>query len=745
MSEKSIDKIVKALKFGLFLLPLVPLIVGGSIYGKILLPGAGDLFFPFITGKAFYFRIIVEILFALWVLVASFDKKYRPKSTPVLWAILATVFVLTLSTIFGANPYRSFWSNYERMEGLIGHLHLLAFFLVLTSVFLNHKDWKRFFLVSLGASFLVSSYAYFQSLGLIKVFQSSERVDATIGNSTYLAIYLVFHIFLALYLLLKEDKKWLRYILGFFMAYEIPVVFLTATRGAILGLIGGGFLLALFFGSPAGEFSGNKKLKKLSFGFIGLLLVAIASFWFVKDKSFVQENYVLKRFANMSFSEQTIKSRLSIWKISWMGIKERPILGWGIENYDQVFNKYYTPDLWSNEPWFDRSHDVILDWLIDGGILGLLAYLSIFASGLYMLRKAFSRNEIAVFAVLFGVYFFHNLFVFDNLTSYFLFFSVLGFISFRYNEGVSKYRHIDMSKASISPNQLNFVLPILSFIFIIFALYVVNIKPLLTSNALIKTMKDFSTNGQNTNLILSDFEKVFSYNTFGTGEAREQMVQYTNAALASGLPNADKVKIVEKTIAQLKDHLEKNPKSARIFIMLANIYGQAGLLDDSAATLEKALELSPKKQQFYFLKADIYLNKKDYKKALEILKTAYELEPTYKEAAKNLAIVYIVNGEQDLAENLIKNTYGAPVIADEQLINAYGRIGNWKKVKDIWELFVKRDNGNVQYRVSLAAAHLKFGNREKAIQVLRDAIKISNDFKAQGEALIKEIQAGKNF
>ena len=85
------------------------------------------------------------------------------------------------------------------------------------------------------------------------------------------------------------------------------------------------------------------------------------------------------------------------------------------------------------------------------------------------------------------------------------------------------------------------------------------------------------------------------------------------------------------------------------------------------------------------------------------------------------------------------------VIADEQLLNAYGRIGNWKKVKDIWEFFIKNDEDNVQYRVSLAAAYLKVGERQKAIETIRQAISISNDFKEQGEALIREIQAGKSF
>src|SRR3989344_7705561 len=203
MRSDYINILAKIVRIGLFLIPPVALIIGGNIFGKILLPGVGDLFFPFITGKGFYFRIIVEIIFALWVIIALFDQRFRPRMTPVMWALSATLFVLTLSTIFGENPYRSFWSNYERMEGLVSHLHLFAFFLVITSMFKSVIEWRKFFFVSFGVSLIVSIYAYLQSLGFLRLYQSGERVDATFGNSTYLAIYIIFHLFLALYFLFK--------------------------------------------------------------------------------------------------------------------------------------------------------------------------------------------------------------------------------------------------------------------------------------------------------------------------------------------------------------------------------------------------------------------------------------------------------------------------------------------------------------------------------------------------------------
>ena len=98
------------------------------------------------------------------------------------------------------------------------------------------------------------------------------------------------------------------------------------------------------------------------------------------------------------------------------GFKERPILGWGQENFNIVFNKHYNP-LMDQEQWFDRTHNIILDWLIAAGILGALSYLSLFVAVLVLIwrRGTFTFVEKSILTGLFAAYFFHNMFVFDNL------------------------------------------------------------------------------------------------------------------------------------------------------------------------------------------------------------------------------------------------------------------------------------------------------------------------------------------
>ena len=126
------------------------------------------------------------------------------------------------------------------------------------------------------------------------------------------------------------------------------------------------------------------------------------------------------------------------------------------------------------------------------------------------------------------------------------------------------------------------------------------------------------------------------------------------------------------------------------------------------------------------------------------MQEAYDLDRTYNEAAKNLAVVMILNKKEREAEDLLENVFGQKILADTQFVNAYAKAGNYKKVKEIWLKFVEKEPNNPQYRVSLAASHLQLEERQDAIKELQKAIELAPEFKEQGEYFINEIKAGRN-
>ena len=723
--SKSLNLIKYLLYVGIFAVPFLAFIVSSS------------MFFPFITGKNFSFRIIVEVMTALWLVLLLFDARYKPRKSWVLAMLAIFVGVVALSSVFGENFYRSFWSNYERMEGLVTYLHLLAYFLVLAGTMKTEKVWNRLFHTTLFASAIIAFYGVFQLWGVFQTHQGN-RLDATLGNASYLAVYMVFHIFLALALFYraKDFRKWIYF---FVIILESFVLYHTATRGAILGIIGSLFISWLLIAI----LSSNKKTKLAHISLLAGMAILIGGFLFLKNADFVKNSQVLNRFSGISLTEGTTESRLTIWKMSWQGFKEKPVFGWGQENFNLVFNKYYEPILYKQEPWFDRAHNVFFDRLVTNGIFGLLSYLGLLGAALYYLwanrkKTGLSIEDSAIFGSMFLAYFFNNLFVFDNLISLILFATFLAYVGFRakantlISSETSRVR-VDYGKAVYA------VIIGAAFVFIIYA---VNIPGILASKTILNAFKAAGTG--NAPGAFAEFQKAISYNSFGSMEAREHLSSF--AMQVYGNPSLDKEfkdKVANYAIDELKKQNEQYPNDIREMIFLAAVYNKTQKYEEAISLLNKAIEIAPKKQQLYFELGTSYLNKGDNENGMATLKKSFDLDQTNGEARKIYAVSAIFAGQDALAEELMKE-HGGTIQDDERFLKAYAQKNNFEKVVAILKVFIDKNPTNAQYRLNLAAVYLQAGYRTKSIEQLEKAIEANPGFKKQGEFYISEIKAGRN-
>lgn len=716
----------------LFFVPFIPLIVAPS------------MFFPFITGKNFAFRILVEIMFAAWLILAYREPGYRPKFSWVLAAVLTFVGAITLADFLGENVYKSFWSNFERMEGLITIWHLGAYMLVAGAVLNTERLWSWFAHASVVASAIVSAFSISQLLKDFALHQGS-RLDATLGNASYLAVYMLFHIFILAFLLFRRHggPQLVKWLYGTLMAVELVVLYYTATRGTILGLIGGSLLAAFLVMVFGKEYP---RARKATAGiFIGILAL-IGVFLAAKNSDFVKTSPVLSRFGNISASETTTQSRFIIWGMSLQGFKEHPILGWGQENYNIVFNKYFDPRLWRQEAWFDRSHNIFFDWLIAGGLLGLLSYLSLFGAILYYLWRKnadnhFSLIDKSVLTGLFAGYFFHNFFVFDNLISYMLFFSVLSYMHWVAAETSKKEESITASDVEAQEQNAGIIFGPVVIIALALVLYTVNIKGILTAQTLLQALQSQSE-GPQKNLEL--YKTALSYGHLGSSETREQLIQAASQAADLNISPELKQKFAALARDEMQKQIRAMPNDARYQVFMASFLNRTGDFDNAILYAERAIALSPKKQAMYFELATSYLNKKDYNKTLEILKQAFELDTTYDKARVVYAMAAIYAGHNDLAKELLVSAYGTMIVNDDKLVNAYATTKQYDKVIAIWKLRLKDDQNNPQYHLSLGASYLQAGERGLAISEIQKVIDLNPQFKDQGEYYIREIRAGRN-
>lgn len=752
-SNDTLNAILKSVIIGgIFLLPFIPFIVSKS------------MFFPFITGKNFAFRIIIEIIFAGWIVLLWRDATYRLKFSWIVAALAVFVGVVTLADIFGKDFLRSFWSNYERMDGLITLLHLFAFFMVAGSVMNTKLLWERFLQTSLAASVIISIYGIFQLLGKIVINQGGVRVDATLGNATYLAGYLLFHIFFAALLFAqKNTPNWLRVLYGAIIALNVFMLFNTMTRGALLALLGGvtltAFLAAFFDGD-------SRALKKYAVGALVGIFLAVGIFVAIKDANFVKKSDIFGRLADISL--EAGKSRFLVWGMAWEAVKERPLLGWGQDNFIFAFSTHYDPRMYTEEPWFDRAHNIVLDWLIAGGALGLLSYFAVFCALIYALwfypfrktseedehehdsQEFFSVFEKSVLAGLFTGYLFHNLFVFDNVVSYLLFFSVIALVHFRTTETppvALKWLRIRIQRKEL----VDQLIPSLVLIALLFSLYVFNVKSILGNHALLRGMNLSAAQKINSpedrepvlRGNLRSFQKSIESGYLGRTEAREQLVQITNNLFEAPVSQIMKQEFFTLAHTEMKKQKEETPQNLRTRMFIGSLLLRYRLFDEAILEFEDARAISDKKQDMQYLLANSYFNIGNTEKALETAKRAFELERSNVRALKIYASFLIRAEHTALAEELLGTISKDEYLLDPDIVNAYASVGRFDQLIVFREEQIKKNPENLEAYISLSATYLELGERGKAIAELERATQLFPQFKEQGEFFIREIKAGR--
>jgi O-antigen ligase/tetratricopeptide (TPR) repeat protein len=711
---------------GLFVVPFISFIVPSTMY------------FPFIVGKGFAFRILVEVFFGLYAILVFIAPEYRPKMSWITKILGIFVLVILVADLLGANTYKSLWSNYERMEGFVLIAHLALYYIVASSVFKTVSRWHQFFNASILSSVIMSFYGILQLMGKLTINQGGVRVDGTFGNASYLAIYLVFNIFLCIYMFVQSGQaKWKKWMYGLAGILQVYILYFTATRGAILGFIGGLVLAGILVVFREKE---NIKLRKYAYGVLIAFVVLVGGFLLIRNTTFVKNSPVLSRFSTLSVAELQTQGRYFVWPMAVKGVIERPLLGWGQENFNFVFNKYYDPRMYGQEQWFDRTHNIVLDWMIAGGLLGFLAYAGMYVALFYYIWRKESMltlSEKSIFTGMISAYIFHNMFVFDNLLSYIMFFSVLGFvhsISVLRKESKGAF-YTKMFSSDVN----NYAVGPIAAVLVIIGVYFINVPAINANFTLIQAMTPQQQGGVEKNLTL--FKQSFAYNSFGSSEALEQLIQVTSQIAGTAqAPDSIKQEFYDFTNQKIEEKIKQTPNDARYLVFAGSFYNRFQKYDDAIKYLERALANSPKKQPIFFELGTSYLGKGDKQKMFDLFKQAYDLEPNSPESQIVYAVGAIYTKNTEVLKELSSKISPDTIVNDNRFLRAFADIGDYQTVITILTTRLQKDPTNAQYMLSLASAYATIGQKQKAIDLINEIIKNNPDFKTQGETYIKQIQ-----
>lgn len=740
--------------------------------------------YPYILSKTIFFQGLVEILFSLWLVLIFADKRFRPTLTPLLKALLIFLAVILLTSVFGVDFHRSFWSTYERMFGVNTILHLAALAVIISSL-VREIPWRKMLYASLTTAFIVDVLATIQArVPNLLLEEPGGRPGATFGNPTFLAGYLLFHIFIALYFLVDHYRSRtnsfsrisrssdglgleqseshrserqaptpsersdagsrkgsgsaaLPYL--FFagaLVFSLIALLFTETRGDMLGLAAGFLVfLALLFVKPP-DFGPVLRQRWIYGGLVILIVLLAAGFWFTRTSAVWSKVPGVSRFSDISASSLGLQPRIVAIRSAWKGFLDRPILGWGWENFNVVYNKYYDPrtlELNYEETRFDKPHNFFMEDLSTGGTLLVLAHLWLLA--LLAIESLKIKDRVLgqiVFASI-TAYFVRSIFIFDTIGPALMLYVLIGLV-----DGWSRTELSPAANASRDSNKNEKIglLPA-SLVVIVssLAIYQINIPTLEAAHL---AWRAFGNLAHGRPLVgVENFRNALDL----PSPYRWNFARDFSAAISTAyFYNKDAIpqEAALQAIREMERVVREHPTDAYNHYTLVDMYNQVSDLDQNFLNLAEkegaiALELSPNRQEVYFSLAKTKTLKKDYAAALDILRKALVLDDKVPDAHFYYGVVAYADGDYETGYKELK----ASIALKRQWRNFYeprttadffADSGHIEEAIELYKQALELGPDEIETKIKLGTAYFYANKHDLARKYLEEAGK-KFDFK----------------
>lgn len=650
-----------------------------------------------VTSKQYFFIGMVDVLVIMVVWLMVSDMRYRVTKKMSITLIPIGLFILSMivSTLLGSDIYTSLYSTIERGGGLVLWLHAMLF--TITIAFMVRVQGilfiKKIAQAVLGSAVVVALMTFFTEEAFDKgiTWLNESAGGAMLGNSTIAGAYFVFALFFALVLFYQESSRIKKGIYtvgsiiillspiffnikGFFVTgtawgelLSNPLVLIGQARAAVISVILGGSIACLAYGS----FTHN--IKRMRQVFVVGILAIVIGLGYGALQLFVPHSFVQN-----TFTEIVGPNRLIFWKEASQGLVERPIIGWGPENFRIVHQKYFDARLagpaHGAEIWVDKPHNIFVEVLVGQGWVGIITYVVLLSSLVYFIVVSVRRGSTpayigSVFIGLLTAYIIQNQFAFDSVVPLIAFAGLMGIFI-----GLYAVSDENKLKESLSREWL-----VKGFAVVITGCAMVTwlVCAYLPSRKMIDAKKIFDASPDTRTEM---YRNLFS----GAGSVSLKtdlgMIYYTLATLyleqremIAQTPQAVPVARAElkALLTAGKESLSVTKNDYRLMlalaifketdIFLAGRFSQ-GDIDEVFNYLQTAIDLSPNNPLAYLMygKALLYIEK--VPEAREMLDKAIELNPTIKEAHDQKNAFESVFGtrsqQRDALENAQKHIPG---------------------------------------------------------------------------------------
>ncbi len=712
------DRLAQIFKWPLLLPAFIPLLyVDGMLY-------------PYLAPKTFLFRAIGIVVLALFVYLASsgypfYFKRLKQKLTLLPAGLLVVAYATSL---VGVDFYHSFWSTFDRGDGLLT-LSLVVAFFYLTLFYANKDFLKRFIKVTALAGTLVAIHAFLQWIEIVSgvnlpgIDITRGRLGGTLGNAAFLASYLGMTAFATLavarlYLSNHDTRRKIAYVST---VLQLVIIFLTATRGSMLALV---FLALICLGYLSWRGIGKSKTIA-QYSLLGVVLVGALFITF--RAQFTQSSIEpVRRLASISLEDETVSSRLFLAKNLGRAVFDHPVTGYGAEHVTTVFNREYDPSA-ILEQWFDRSHNAFLDYFLQYGLVGGLLYILIIIFGLRSARHLYKRGEkegVYIGAII-VIYALQNLFVFDTVSTFWLLFMLIALLSATLDTSSPVYTQRKPLKQVVG---VVFALTLLYFV------VPVSIQPMRANLLLADGYLYHIADVKRANVSM---EKGLSLNTYADLEYGYQAYSMYTDRQAQMLKGDDRMRAYQFTKNLLEKNFAKYPYDARTLTYFAHVLELApaevsvdeGLINK---VLDRAIELSQHRIQPWYLKANIFLRKGDlatkqtekvvwYGKGIEVIERYATQEPHLSEPRYILANLYFSIGNKTSAAGWAKEgfqLYKKNEDTARRAMRYYLGVEDWVNMARFLEDLVSAKPDDFEVTYDLAKASFLAGNKARALDLV---------------------------
>ena len=413
---------------GIGLILLIPFVVSGqTAFFPLVVNDQAVLFppsiFPYLVGKGLLFRCIVEVIFVAWTVLAVLNSAYRPPRSLLLGLLAVALGVAMVSALLGVSAVRSLFSTYERMGGVLDQAHWFAFAVVLVSV-VRLAQWRVVLNANLVVGLVIALWAVGQHFDVEALLwewskEGYGRITATLGNPLHLGAYVLVNSLVAAGFFVESlcarqgaqsltrasstsaevsaadvegprrmaggdgfraALPWIsRLFWGVCALISAWVVTLTAARSAFLGLVAGFAAVAVLF-----AYLERGRVRLAIGAAAGLLAAAVVVFTLMVTTFEGTPGSQRARSSNplvdrtLAFSKRTVQTRLAAWDAAAQGFLERPVFGWGPDNYVVVLGRHGS-ELGAEMRIHDNAHGRLAEELATKGSVGVLSHLAIWA------------------------------------------------------------------------------------------------------------------------------------------------------------------------------------------------------------------------------------------------------------------------------------------------------------------------------------------------------------------------------